>query len=54
MPKFNSDTAPSMGRRGGEKTAQNKEHMREIGRRGGLKAQQRLAEKKQQRPLDDE
>jgi general stress protein YciG len=54
MAKFNSDTASNMGRRGGEKTAQDREHMREIGRRGGLKAQQRLAEKKQQRLLDSE
>lgn len=54
MTKFNSDTASSMGRRGGEKTAQDREHMREIGRRGGLKAQQRLAEKRRQRLLDSE
>lgn len=35
--KWNQETARAAGHKGGTKTAQNIEHMREIGRRGGAK-----------------
>ena len=33
--KFNSDEARAAGRKGGQKTSSNRQHMAEIGRKGG-------------------
>jgi uncharacterized protein len=43
--QFTSEEARAAGRKGGEKTSENREHMREIGRRGGQARARKTARK---------